>query len=197
MLLSYLFTFPECRAVLFDGSGQIPNILTIQEVLEYAWKCGFDSGGAAQLGYKVKGTGKWIGTSEVAVLLSYFKLRVGIYEFKKSSQQNEDIISWVINYFLKNRDRQFLPPLYLQFAGHSVTIVGVEIGSRGTTHFIVFDPAKSGNYVQSEITQGRFNLVRIPISRFISNEYQIVTIKDPALLNSKEWENSKSLQRDL
>jgi hypothetical protein len=195
MLLSYLYTIPLLRTALFDGSGTIPNIITIQETLEYSWKCGFDPTGAAQLGYKVKGTKKWIGTAEVAVLLSFFKLRVGIYEFKNTQKSPHQIANWIIDYF--RQEREFLPPLYLQYAGHSITIVGVEIGSKGTSYFFVFDPAKSGQYIKTELGQSRFSSVRIPITRFNRDEYQIITIKDPTLLDDLSWEKSKDLQREF
>jgi len=195
MLLSYLYTIPLIRTVLFDGSGTIPNILTIQEALEYSWKCGFDPTGYAQMGYTVKGTKKWIGTAEVAVLLSFFKLRVGIYEFKNTQNSPHPITNWIIDYF--RQDREFLPPLYLQYTGHSITIVGVEIGSKGTSYLLVFDPAKSGQYIKTELGQSRFRTVRIPITRFNSSEYQIVTIKDPTLLDDLAWEKSKNPQREF
>jgi len=190
MLIGYLYTIQEIRSALFDGSGNLPDIITIQEALEYAWKCGFDLTGAAQLGHKVKGTNKWIGTTEVAVLLSFFKLRVGIYEFKNIQNSSHQMIQWITDYF--HQDREFLPPLYLQYAGHSISIIGVEIGSRGT-HILVFDPANSGQYIKKELGQSRFRTVRFPVTRFKSTEYQIITIKDSTLLDELAWEKSKNL----
>lgn len=53
-----------------------------------------------------------------------------------------------------------LLPLYLQWSGHSVTIVGIRrekcIGSNGTLtiryHLIVFDPQKNGGVLRSKLT---------------------------------------------
>jgi len=170
-------------------------MFTIQEAIESAWKSGFDPTGASQLSHKVKGTKKWIGTSEVAVLFSFFRLRIGVYEFKSSATKPHNIIQWITDYFHSNTS--FLPPLYLQYAGHSLTLVGVELGSKGTTHILVFDPARSGQFIKKELSQAVLKSVRIPASRFNSPEYQIVTIKDETLMDSADWENSKLIKPDL
>jgi len=207
MMLSYLYTLPSLKSALFDGSGRFPDIPTIQEVIELAWQAGFDSGGAAQLGYSVRGTRKWIGTSEIASVLSYFGLRVAIYEFKSipntpsqkgqpTYKPNTELINWVYNYFSQTNDNQFLPPLYLQYSGHSKTIVGVERASNDTIYLLIFDTSQNGQKLLANANKPHVGILKFAAYHFVKKEYQIVTVKNPALLSDTQWENAKILKID-
>jgi hypothetical protein len=59
------------KQALFGGSGALPNVPSLQAWLECAWQAGFDPQGAEQLGHKVQGTRKWIGTTEAAALFRW------------------------------------------------------------------------------------------------------------------------------
>ncbi|GBG79693.1 hypothetical protein CBR_g29958 [Chara braunii] len=83
MLCSHLIRMREdAKRVLFGGVGFVPSIKDLQQWLERAWRSGFDMMGAEQLGWKVHGTNKWIGTTECAALLRSFGLRARIVDFK-------------------------------------------------------------------------------------------------------------------
>jgi len=72
MLCSALIRNPRYRPVLFDGSGAIPDIPTLQRWIEYAWGCGYDTAGCEQLGGRLLGTTTWIGAGECVALLRCF-----------------------------------------------------------------------------------------------------------------------------
>ena len=50
-------------------SGGVPSILRLQQVIEEAWRAGFDRAGCEQLGGRLVNSRKWIGTTEVATFL--------------------------------------------------------------------------------------------------------------------------------
>ena len=56
------------KSALF-GSGVIPDIESLQVLIEKAWGLGFDPDGAAQLGRSLQGTSKYIGSAECVALL--------------------------------------------------------------------------------------------------------------------------------
>ncbi len=53
----------------------VPSISKLQQMIEWAWSQGFDERGCRQLGGKVFKTRKWIGATEVAMLLSSLRIR--------------------------------------------------------------------------------------------------------------------------
>lgn len=72
----------EMREGLFGGCGFVPDIPSLQAWLECAWGAGFDKAGAEQLGGKVQGSHKWVGTTEATALLRLFGVRAHIVDFK-------------------------------------------------------------------------------------------------------------------
>lgn len=85
MICSSLFQVPDYRNVLFNGDGKMPTISDLQKYIEDAWAAGFDVEGAQQLGYKLQGTNKWIGTTECAALLRFFRIRAIVLDFASNS----------------------------------------------------------------------------------------------------------------
>ncbi|KAJ2864852.1 hypothetical protein FB639_005165 [Coemansia asiatica] len=156
-----------------EGSNEIaessltdatPSVRKLQEMLEMAWSEGFDFDGAQQLGYRVVGTKKWIGTTEIYCILAHLGIRAGIVDFHcptASDGSHPALFSWVFEYFTdgqtdasiskvpidqinnENDDAsvRFIAkhPLYLQHQGHSRTVVGIEMGESGIC-LLVFDP---------------------------------------------------------
>ncbi|KAG0040705.1 hypothetical protein BGZ82_011243 [Podila clonocystis] len=147
----------------------IPTIPQIQQQLEYAWSLGFDSVGARQLGHKVEGTKKWIGTTEAWSVLSSLGVRCSVLDFHTPTGPggtHPAMLTAVHNYFreppwsplsaptsinLPHIDiptdgtrivQTAKPPLYMQHQGHSKTIVGIEILESGIANLLVFDPGR-------------------------------------------------------
>ncbi|KAF9389933.1 hypothetical protein CPB97_010343 [Podila verticillata] len=147
----------------------IPTIPQIQQQLEFAWSLGFDPVGAQQLGHKVEGTKKWIGTTEAWSVLSSLGVRCSILDFHTPTGPggtHPAMLTAVYNYFREppwsplsapsstnlplieapaggTRIIQTAkPPLYMQHQGHSKTIMGIEILESGTANLLVFDPGR-------------------------------------------------------
>jgi hypothetical protein len=82
MLAAHLLATDEPAAQsLFSGSRFVPDIPSLQAWIEVAWRAGFDSVGAEQLGRQLQGGKKWIGTTEAAVLFRYFGIPTVIIDF--------------------------------------------------------------------------------------------------------------------
>ncbi|KAJ1852885.1 hypothetical protein LPJ73_002743 [Coemansia sp. RSA 2703] len=150
--------FPEDRTV--------PSVRQLQEMLELAWRDGFDTDGAEQLEHRVVGTKKWIGTTEIYCILAHIGVRSSIVDFHcptASDGTHPALFSWITEYFTDGQPNttcsstllgrsqspesgaannvRFVAkqPLYLQHQGHSRTVVGVEMSEIGT-NLLVFDP---------------------------------------------------------
>eukprot|EP00128_Syssomonas_multiformis_P009916 Colp12_sorted_trinity150504_noHs@30718 len=150
MLASSLVRFEIYRKVLFDGNGKIPCIPRLQAHIEEAWSRGFDVAGAAQLGFKLQKTRKWVGATEVAALLRSMGLSAEVIDFHRPTGPNNThtgLVQYVSEYFSSTRKAPFAacceprPPIYLQHQGHSRTIVGVEKSPNGEVTLIVLDPS--------------------------------------------------------
>ena len=70
MMTSHLLRQPSYARRLFNGCGFVPSLNSLQRELERAWRCGFDQEGALHFDYKVSGTDRWIGSSDVSLLLA-------------------------------------------------------------------------------------------------------------------------------
>jgi len=205
IMLSYLYTIPSLKASLFHGIGRFPDIPTIQDTLRGAWIAGFDPASARHFGFDISGTCAWIGTAEIASILSYFRLRVGIYEFRSITNvdypekakspflPNYELVQWVFNYF--SEASGFLPPLFLQHNGHSRTIVGVEQSSDGVIRLLLFDPSKNGYKLLEDAKQSKLYNLKFPVSHFVKKEYQIVVVLGATLLTDAQWQNAKMLKK--
>lgn len=60
---------------VLPGRFSIPAISKLQELIETAWRQGFDAAGCEQLGGRLVSTRKWIGATEVVTFLASFKIR--------------------------------------------------------------------------------------------------------------------------
>ncbi|KAJ1820678.1 hypothetical protein LPJ56_001300 [Coemansia sp. RSA 2599] len=161
----------SCKRKELDGdtghlvADAVPSVRRLQEMLETAWSEGYDEDGAQQLGHRVLGTRKWIGTTEIYCILAHLGVRAGIVDFHcptAADGSHPALFSWIFEYFTDgqtnaavsddglagqaedgngNDDVRFVAkhPLYLQHQGHSRTVVGIEMGESGVC-LLVFDP---------------------------------------------------------
>ncbi|KAL4753841.1 hypothetical protein BDW72DRAFT_14524 [Aspergillus terricola var. indicus] len=149
MLVSYIQKSrgPGCH----HFPGALPTILQLQDIIERAWDMGYNTVGRTETG-GIKGTRKYIGTSEAQALF----LSLGIQCQARSIGKTKDmpahssLLSHVAAYFrgagpLDNKTEKVvltdLPPIYLQHHGHSMTIVGFEVREQGSASILVFDPS--------------------------------------------------------
>ncbi|KAJ3271304.1 hypothetical protein HDV01_006900 [Terramyces sp. JEL0728] len=108
------------------------NTRQIQYSLHEAWKAGFDEQGAQDFNYQVIDSRKWIGTTEVSTILNYYCIKNVIYDFHK--QDNVLLVEFLQKHFTT---KQY--PLYLQYQGHSKTVVGID-----DKYVYYFDPGRNG-----------------------------------------------------
>ncbi|KAI9504759.1 hypothetical protein GGI25_002887 [Coemansia spiralis] len=141
-------------------TDRVPSIRALQEMLELAWRDGYDRDGAEQLKHRVTGTRKWIGTTEIYCILAHLGVQAHIVDFHCPTAPDGThpaLFNWVVEYFTDASDENSDPtlirdvpgnkttrfvakhPLYLQHHGHSRTIVGVELAANAT-NLLVFDP---------------------------------------------------------
>ncbi|KAI8372737.1 peptidase family C78-domain-containing protein [Radiomyces spectabilis] len=99
MLMTFLERQEEQAQPLLK---QVPDIPGLQLLLEKAWREGFDPQGAEQLNHQVFDTRKWIGATEVYVMLVYLGIRCTVLDFDRPTGPNHthDILfDWIQAYF--------------------------------------------------------------------------------------------------
>ena len=189
MLCTALMQVPACKARLFKGDGDIPDVYGMQRWIERAWEDGFDELGRDQLGGSLLGTDIWIGATECAALLRYFGLKAEIVDFSiyqgdSSKQLGDRLISWIKTYFeYCKKNGGLIFPLYFQHDGHSRTIVGYE-ETQVKTNILIFDPCSNGktmkqkliNYTNNEPAAGWQVMMKRGLHTMVNKEYQIVFI---------------------
>jgi len=140
MLISYVqAAYPRGRNPF---EGRIPTILKLQDMIEEGWAQGINSSARLETG-GIKGTRKYIGTSEAQTLFT----AAGILSEAKPFSSPQDLLDYVEEYFSSasaTAEEDIVgtqkPPIYLQHSGHSMTIVGLEKHEDGGRSLLVFDP---------------------------------------------------------
>lgn len=149
MLISYI------QAVYPRGShpfeGRIPTILKLQDYIEAGWDRGINSSARAETG-GIKGTRKYIGTSEAQTFFTTVGIRCRARPFHKTDgrQTQFTLLTHIEEYFKSGSPSSSdtyekvtitsKAPIYLQHSGHSMTIIGLEKWTDGTSSLLVFDP---------------------------------------------------------
>ncbi|XP_029050651.1 zinc finger-containing ubiquitin peptidase 1-like isoform X2 [Osmia bicornis bicornis] len=161
--------------------SSIPSISRLQKMIEWAWAQGFDTQGAEQLGGKLVNTRKWIGPTEVVILLSSLRIKCQLVDFYRPTNSDgghPEMFNWVLQYFQRCDD--FKPPLYLQHQGHSRTIIGVEQLRDGSITMLVLDPSHSpaqmAQFNSTSSALGAMRLVRKSIAAMKARQYQVVAV---------------------
>lgn len=129
MILSYLrgcSTAPKHHVY----SVRIPNILELQDLIEEGWKRGINDRASIETG-GLRGTRKYIGTSEAETVLRVLNIPCWTIQLKtyKGTQACDVLMSHVEKYFAyeaTNDNPLGKAPIYLQYPGHSVVIIGFE-----------------------------------------------------------------------
>ena len=142
MMISYIQgAFP---AGSHPWTGRIPNVLELQDLIHAGWRKGINSGARKETG-GVRGTRKYIGTSEAQTVLRSAGLSVHERYFpREEGSGTQDALLAFVEDFYGGAERGVKvgtrPPMYWQHAGHSMTIVGIERGVDGELSLLVFDP---------------------------------------------------------
>ncbi|KAG5917562.1 hypothetical protein E4U42_007200 [Claviceps africana] len=135
-----------------DGNEQVQTVppLGIQDFIERAWDMGFNSNGRLETG-GIKGTRKFIGTPEAQALFKSFSIPCTVKAIRgaKVEKPYQELLNEIEAYFeqacgadvhtkIRSTD---LPPIYLQYQGHSLTVVGFEKTKENKSCLYVFDPS--------------------------------------------------------
>jgi len=150
MMISYIqATYGEGR---HPFPGMIPSIIKLQDFIENGWDMGINPHGRVETG-GIKGTRKYIGTSEAKTLFTSLGISCGAKHLGKQGNQpaHEALYDFVQRYYDEGRTqgnnarivRTHRPPMYIQHAGHSMTIIGLELYKDGSRGLLVFDPSFS------------------------------------------------------
>lgn len=115
---------------------QVPDILGLQVLIVKAWNAGFDEKSCAQLGGEsLVGSRRWIGACECVSVLRNNGFLAEYHSFKRGrgAFKSEAFVRVIREWFMAPH----VPPIYCQWQGHSITIVGF-IEDRN--QLVVFDP---------------------------------------------------------
>ncbi|KAK1822865.1 hypothetical protein LTR12_002790 [Friedmanniomyces endolithicus] len=168
MMLSYLQA-----AGALPGMRQTPNILQIQDTIEQAWSNDILPHGRRETG-GIRGTRKWIGTSEAAAYFTQLGVSVEACAFEDSEHELAAValLDHIEAYFisaLENADRRGtshitqLAPIYFQRLGHSMTIVGLQRNRDGSRELLVFDPSFETSATMRTLLSGRRSRAQLEI----------------------------------
>ncbi|KAH7107726.1 peptidase family C78-domain-containing protein [Auriculariales sp. MPI-PUGE-AT-0066] len=135
-----------------------PGVRNLQRWIQQAWADGFDEEGKRELKHLV-GTRRWIGTGELFTAFTYRGVPAKLIDFPTANPRL--VLQWVKDYFDPPTDKSITAnaldalrgggsaivvtgkmPLVLQHAGHSRTIIGIEINRLGEMNLLLFDPSK-------------------------------------------------------
>ncbi|QIW99588.1 hypothetical protein AMS68_005106 [Peltaster fructicola] len=159
MLLSHVLTTTNPQRGL-------PTVLQIQDEIEKAWSNNICAYGRVETG-GVFNTRKWIGTHEAMAFFQQIDIPVSASSFQRGEQSAyRDLLDFVETYYLAGLTPEFegvdsttvvtrLPPIYLQRAGHSLTIVGLTRHSSSERSLIIFDPSHDTTPTMSRLLTGR------------------------------------------
>ncbi|KAF8777998.1 Zinc finger-containing ubiquitin peptidase 1 [Argiope bruennichi] len=195
MMLSSLVHNTKYNSKLFNGRFAISKL---QELIENAWRQGFDPAGCEQLGGRLINTRKWIGATEVVTFLASFRIRARLIDCHQPTGPNgthPEMFQWVKGYFTK--DEEFKPPVYLQHHGHSRTIIGLEELQDGSLQLLVFDPSHSKSQMEqfssTALNSNAMRLIRRPLSALKARQYQLVYV-DGIIENEDEYQHMKIIR---
>ncbi|XP_029649121.1 zinc finger-containing ubiquitin peptidase 1-like isoform X1 [Octopus sinensis] len=205
MMLSSLVKEPVYENLLSDDykskNGLVASIKRLQQLIERAWQHGFDQQGAEQLGNKLVDTRKWIGATEIVAMLSSLKFKCRLIDIHSPTGQPEThprMFQWIRDFFKRKDYHEFRSPLYLQYQGHSQTVIGVETSRQtGAITLLILDPASSKSHMKKLKAQTTPALMQ-PLRKYLSNmtkdQYQIVAVI--GTLSDQEWHASKTLKSE-
>lgn len=192
---SLLYDADSARLLQAAGMAEVPSVPEIAGRIEDAWKKGFDPEGAANFGGTLLDKEVWIGATEVFILLRSMKVNAFVKDFETPTDEDKGrMFAWIFNHFnqwcngrscsvhrrslLGSRRHFLVPPIFCQWQGHSVTIVGAEKTKTGDILVIVLDPSRGFFHSLMEHRTSRMSLVRRGIEhpQFAQPRFQLVSL---------------------
>lgn len=196
MLCSTLLNDDAHRRLLANAHiSEVPSIPEIAARIEQAWQKGFDPEGASRFGGKLVDKEVWIGATEVYVLLRSINIPAFVQDFETPDDYfKNQMFEWIFDHFENWCKRQpcpfhqkgfrllkktsFIPPLFCQWPGHSLTIAGAERTRSGQIVLLVLDPARGFYQSLIETRSPRPSIIRRDIRhpQFQHPRFQLVSI---------------------
>mmetsp|Transcript_10555 Transcript_10555/g.13231 ORF Transcript_10555/g.13231 Transcript_10555/m.13231 type:complete len:288 (+) Transcript_10555:185-1048(+) len=194
------------------------DIRFIQTHLERAWINEWDPCGKKYYKGKLVGKRSWIGALEASTFFRVFGIRTYVVDFtidcsigfsrKNCVNQHHALMKIIWEYFSispsfalfqqeKNTHGEICLPVYLQYHGHAVTVVGVTKKLEDDEDFslVLLDPALSSRSIK--VTNTRRTVASAKL--FLKHKsYQVMFIRernsDSCLMPAEEKEKSKNMQ---
>ncbi|KAG8217299.1 peptidase family C78-domain-containing protein [Butyriboletus roseoflavus] len=169
-----------------------PGVRNLQKWLEDAWKDGYDDIGARDFNHKLVNTKKKLGTGGNLQRFTVSSCEDYTAHFDLTGFNT--LTEWVVNYFTEKPEgdvnkilRTASPvvatrkmPVIMQYDGHSITIVGYELGKNNKYNLLVFNPSSK---VHKDLRQAALD---------VSTGVDWASSSSVSLGKSKRRERSKS-----
>jgi len=204
MLVSSFEGIPFFPALMGGiNNGLLTGVADVMAMIELAWADGYDEVGCRLL--SPLSSGKWIGATEVVTVLRYMGARSMVVDFTSENCTSHTgglaciCAQWLNKYFsqvwpsqegIYVRGERFIPPVYLQYVGHSVTIVGIHFDEAIPTNsrILIFDPRMSmvDSYQNLQWPGALAPAMEKTAQRlFCKSSYQIVYVSPDPLLEDE------------
>lgn len=215
MLCSALFYDPNAASALREaGILEVPSIPEIAGRIEKAWEKGFDPDGAASFGRSLTGREVWIGATEAYVFFRSINVNAFITDFETPTEKEKgDMFEWILKHFdqycngrscsihekgmLSPGKAAIVAPIFCQWQGHSLTIIGAEKTRSGDVLLVVLDPSRGFFNTLRETYSLPASLVRREVdhAQFGQPRFQFVSITATSSRNQRT-EVASTIGRD-
>lgn len=167
MMFSALLCDPNCRAVMAHSAmKEVPSVPEIAAGIEEAWKKGHDPEGSSRHNGKLVGREVWIGALDVQSFFRSIRINALIADFETPTALDRAVMyDWIYDQFedwcagqycsIHHNGRHanggssgatthwsLIAPMFCQWMGHSITIIGATKSKSGTVSLLVLDPSR-------------------------------------------------------
>lgn len=156
---------------------EVPSIPEIAARIEEAWKKGYDKEGASNFEGKLIDKEVWIGATEAVVLFRSLGINALISDFETPTDlQRRVMFEWIYNQFEQwcggrncsihqssrrsTSNAALVMPMFCQWQGHSVTIVGAVKSRLGDVSLLVLDPSRGFQESISKMSTLHYDLFK-------------------------------------
>jgi hypothetical protein len=197
MITSALLTYSKVyRETLFNGVAFVPDVVSIQALIENAWERGFDADGSAHFQGKLQNKAARIGCSDIAALLRANRVPTRIFDFDYGLDSWRTVKAFCREHFFQISKLPILP-LILGYFEHTIVVIGCEHTTDDDIFLFAFDPA-SGVRRTREKSKSEPHMFRINETRFSSiKQFQLLKFgpyegQEDLLINDMTEESASS-----